>query len=54
MKIEMKICCEKCGKEKEIDYEKTTKNWKVYKDTFGNFEEECECGGKFKLVVLQG
>lgn len=47
MKIkEMKIACDKCFKEQELDEDKSNENWRVYKNI-----EECECGGKFKLVI---
>lgn len=42
--------CDKCGKEPEIDEEKSNENWKVYKEN-----KKCECGGvfKFKFTVIK-
>lgn len=34
-----KMICKECGKEMPIDKDKSTPNWKVYK-------EKCICGGK--------
>lgn len=36
--------CNKCGKEPELDKEKSNENWKVFKT-----DKPCECGGKFIL-----
>jgi len=43
-KIEIKILCDKCGKDMPKDEEKSNKNWFVSK-------EKCPCGGKGKLLL---
>jgi len=47
-KQEIKLICNRCGKEKEIDEEKSNKQWKVYKD----FKKRCKCGGVFKFKLV--
>ena len=42
MKSDMKLVCEKCGKEAEVDKERSNENWTVYKT-------KCECGGKITM-----
>ncbi|MFQ9545603.1 MAG: hypothetical protein ACLR02_11345 [Clostridium sp.] len=37
--MKIRAICEKCGKEAEIDKEKSTSNWTVYKTI-------CKCGGR--------
>lgn len=41
--IEIKIICDKCGKDMPKDEEKSNENWHVAK-------ENCPCGGKGKFI----
>lgn len=45
--INVKMICEKCGKEGEIDKEKSNPNWNVYKT-------KCKCGGRVSPQVMEG
>jgi hypothetical protein len=38
--------CDKCGKQPEIDENKTNKNWTVYKTN-----KPCDCSGTYKIVL---
>ena len=44
MKIDIKMICDKCGKEAVKDKKDSNKNWEVFKI-------DCACGGKFKIIV---
>ena len=43
-KIDMKVLCDKCGKQAPVNKEQSNANWKVF-DT----KEPCECGGSFHM-----
>jgi hypothetical protein len=42
---EIKMICNKCGKEPEIDEKKSNRNWTVYKSG------DCECGGSYHFKI---
>jgi len=44
MKIDIKMICDKCGKEAVKDKKDSNKNWEVFKI-------DCACGGRFKIIV---
>ena len=46
MNIDIKIICEKCGKETPIDKEQSNENWIVYKT-------KCTCGGIVKPAIIE-
>ena len=42
--MDIKVVCEKCGREMPRDDKQSNKNWTVYK-------EKCECGGRGKPII---
>jgi hypothetical protein len=45
-KIEVKMICDKCGKEQKPDDKGSNENWLVYPNV------PCKCGGNYKPDIL--
>ena len=43
---EIKMACDRCGKEPPVDKENSNKNWTAYLA-----KEKCPCGGTYKFIV---
>jgi len=48
MKKELKLQCNKCNREANVDEKKSNENWIAYVQ---NPNDKCECGGKFEFKI---